>query len=57
MPRFVADITVSYMFDARDATSAMDMAEDQLREFLSVGWINGAPTTWVSIEAYDTPDS
>lgn len=54
MPRFVTDITVSYIFEARDAPAAMDMAEDQLREFLTVGWINGAPTTWVSVEDRDT---
>lgn len=53
MPRFVADVTVSFIFDAREDKAAMDMAEDQLREFLSVAWIEPNPTTWVSVESYD----
>lgn len=53
MSRFVADITVSYIYEASTEDAAMKMAEEQLSEFLTVGWINGAPTTWVSVEAYD----
>lgn len=53
MPRFVADITINHVFEARDLVAATAMAEEQLAESLASSWLSPNPTTWVSVEDRD----
>lgn len=53
MPRFVADITVSYVFEARSEEDAVAMAQSQLEESLAGSWLAPNPATWTTVEAYD----